>query len=266
MKEFLEKRWWQGVGGIAGIIALVFVVLQFLGIVNISGLGVSIALNIMLAIALALIGIWATRWKRKYENASSRLEKSEGLLMKWMKKSERQRVLLPDKDEMWRLNIDNALLTQLYGQAHGLATTRFHDAKLCGLDIIVYPYDPLDRVSIMFSFYSRWADRKCTYILGETRDMTESQPSKPAKCEEDRVTFHELPWVKDLDWSQFIRKSCEKVGPLSPARWTGYHISTAAWLELQWSISFKGGVTGKESDFSWDGKGEPISENRGEEF
>lgn len=260
MREFLEKRWWQGVGGIAGIIALVLVMLQFLGIVNISGLAVSIALNIILAIALASIAIWATKWKHKYEDTSSRLEKITGL----MKKPERQRILLPDPNYIWKLNIDNTLLTELYGQGHGLAITKFHDAKLSGLDIIVYPYRE-DRVSIMFSFYSQWGNRECTYIISETRDIKESLPSEPA---EFKATFRELPWLQHPNWPQFLRKSCEKVGPLPQADWTIYHLSIYAQAsqEALWDVSFEDGVTGKKFNFSWDGKGEPISEDRGEEF
>ncbi len=260
MKEFLEKRWWQGVGGIAGIIALVLVVLQFLGIVNISWLGFSIAINIIFGMALALVVIWAIKWKHRYVDVNGRLEKIKEIMEKQPRTMKVKRVLLPDPKYIWKLNIDNALLMDMYGEAHANAITDFHDARLADLDIIVYPYAPRDRVSILFGFYSRWADRVCTYIITESIDMHQSVPSEPATDDSDRVTFSELPWIRDSDWSQFLRKSCEKVGPISPARWTLYHLSTRAWREPLWSIDFKDGVTGREFKCSWVGEGEPVIE------
>ena len=257
-KEFLEKRWWQGVGGIAGLVALVVLaVLQFRGIVHISGLAVSIAVNIILAIALALVAVRATRWKRKYERVSSRLEEIEGLVEKQKEARKRKRVLLPDPNYIGRLNIDNTLLTELYGQAQGRAITKFHDAKLRDVAILVSPYqEGEDRVSLHFGFYSQWADRGCTYIVSEMSDIRESHPDKLEKWE--RATFDELPWLKDPNWPQFLKKSCEKVEPLSPAYWTNYQISAMVWRKPPWSVTFEDGLTGKESSFLWDGKGEPI--------
>lgn len=258
-KEFLEKRWWQGIGGIAGIAALVLAVLQLRGIVHISGLAVSIAVNIILAVVLALVAVRASRWKRKYERVSTSLEEIKGRVEEQKEVRIRKRVLLPDPDYIWRLNIDNTLLTELYGQAQGRAITKFHDAKLRDVAILVFPYEKdEDRVSVHFGFYSQWADRGCTYIVSEMRDMRESRPDKLEKWE--RVTFDELPWLKDPNWPQFLKKSCEKVEPLSPADWTNYQICAMAWRKPPWSVTFEDGLTGKESNFSWDGKGEPIPE------
>ena len=252
MRQFFEKRWWGGVGVIIALILGLPALLQYFGKVDIPWLAVTIALNIILVVTLVLVAIWITKLKRKYEDASSRLKKQE-------QPRKRQRVLLPDLNYICRLNIDNVLLTELYSQAHGLATTRFHDSKLNSLHIIVRPYHE-DRVSIIFGFYSQWGNRKCTCIVSEIRDITESLPSKPAEFE---ATFDELPWLRDPDWLEFLKKSCEKVGPLSQADWTMYHLSTYAWAsqEKLWHVSFEDGGTGKEFGFSWDGKGEPIPED-----
>jgi hypothetical protein len=279
MKEFLEKRWWQGVGGIAGILALVFVVLQFLGIVSV--LGLSIALNIIFVGALVVLAIYAIKWKRKSEEVGSRLKETQETLRKTQEfldkvqellddteeilrrvAPERARVLLPDANDISKLSIDNTLLSQLYGEAYGRAVAKYHDAKLRALAILAYPYAPLDRVSIHFDFYSRWADRLCTYFLGEVGDMVESEPDKPAQFGLERMIFDELPWLAAPDWPQFLKKSCEKVGPLSPARWTTYQLWARAGPEPQWGISFGDGITGKEFDFSWDGKGDPMAKER----
>jgi hypothetical protein len=254
LKEFLEKRWWQGVGGIAALIAIVIAILQWQGIVSISWLAVSIMVNIMLAVALAVVAVLARRWKRRGEQLSSRIGEIEGLVERQKEARKRKRVLLPDPNCTWKLSVDNALLNELYGQAYGLAVNKYHDAKLSGLGILVSPYRH-DRVSILFDFYSRWARRECTFFISEILDMTESVPSKPKAA---GATFEELPWIRDPNWQQFLKKSCEKAGPLSPAFNTGYILSADAGEGPQWWISFTDGVTGKECRFDWDGKGEPM--------
>lgn len=251
-REFLEKRWWQGVGGIAGIAALVLVVLQLRGIVHISGLTVSIALNIMLAIALALVAVRASRWKRKYERVSSRLERLEGLAERQKEARKQKRVFLPDPSSIWKLNIDNVLLNELYGQAYSRAVSRYHDAKLSGFAILVYPYSG-DRVSIHFEFCSQWAGRQCTLMISEIGAMEESFPHGPIEL---GATFDELPWIQCPSWPEFLRLSCEKARPLPPADWSGYVLAVEG--KFRWSISFEDGVTGEESWLYWDGKGEPI--------
>lgn len=253
-REFLERRWWQGIGGIAGIAALVLAILQLRGILHISGLAVSIAVNIILAVILALVATWAIKWKRKHEHASSRLEEIEGLTERQKEAKKRKRVLLPDPNYMWKLNIDNVLLNELYGQAYGLAVNEYHDAKLSGLGIVVHPYQH-DRVSILLDFYSQWARRECTFFISEIRDMTESVPSKPKAA---GATFEELPWIRDPNWQQFLKKACEKARPLSPALKTEYIISADTGENPQWWILFMDGVTGKELGFDWDAKGEPM--------
>lgn len=253
MKEFLEKRWWGGISVIIALLLGIPALIQYFGEVNISWLAVTITLNAVLVIALTLVAIWSTRLKRKYEAIANRLEKLG-------KAAERQIVLLPDPDYIWKLNIGNDLLTQLYGEAHGLAMTDFQDAKLSRLSILVYPYQENDRASIIFSFYSKWADRECACLVSEARNMRKTVPSYPATNELSRVIFDEPPWLRFPNWSQFVRKACEKAGPLSPAYWTGYHVSVMAFRKIPWDISFEDGVTGREVVFSWDGKGDPMPE------
>lgn len=254
MKEFLEKRWWQGIGGIAGITAIVIGLLQWRDILHISGIAVSIALNIIFAIVLVVLIVWGINWKRKYKDATSRIEEMQ---RETEKPFERKRVLLPDSTNISRLNIDNALLNELYGQASGHAVNKYHDAKLNALVILVHPYNPTLGVSIMFYFYSEWANRVCRFHISETQDMHELLPGYPAGGS-DKATFDELPWLRDQNWPHFLKKSCERVGPLSPNPWTDYMLSAYAFRALHWGITFEDGVTGKRSRFEWDGIGEPI--------
>jgi len=272
MKEFLEKKWWAGVGVIVAITLFVLGILERRDILHISGIAVSIALNIIFVIVLVVLIVWGIKWKRKYEAATRRIEEMQGAATEVMKglevlkkdieaekkAIERKMVLLPDETNISRLKIDNALLSELYGQACGRAVDKYHDAKLNGLSIVVHPYTPSgDKVAILFDFYSKWANRVCRFYISETEDMHELLPDHPAE-ESDKATFDELPWVKAQNWAQFLKKSCEKVGPLSPNPWTNYMLSADAHRKLQWWISFEDGVTGKRSNFDWDGIGEPI--------
>ena len=225
IKEFFEKRWWLGVGALVAIALLVVAVLQFVD-------------------------------TEKPEETVTPIPEPQEETVELV--PERQRVFLPNENEIWRLNIDNSLLTELYGEAHGLAITKFQDAKLARMGIVVQPYDKFSRVGIIFTFYSQWADRICKYLESETSDMAEFKPSKPATSEYDRITFDELPWLRDPEWPQFLRKASEKAGPLSPDERTYYVLAACAAFDPQWSISFYDGVTGNEFRFDWDGKGDPI--------
>ena len=224
MKEFLEKRWWMGVAAIAAIIMLVFAGLQLVP-------------------------------TEKREDIVTPLpEREEAVELV----PERQRIFLPNKNEIWRLNIDNSLLTELYGKAHGLAIAAFQDAKLARMSIVVHPHRKGHRVGIFFIFYSQWADRICTYCEFESSDMREVTPSEPARNEHDRITFDELPWLRDPEWPQFLRKASEKASPLSPVERTYYVLSASAAYHPQWSIAFYDGVSGNEFAFDWEGEGDPI--------
>ncbi len=260
MRKLFEKVGLRGAGEIAGVIAIAIIIWQLWDVVAIPWLSVSIALDVIFAAMLVLAAIRIRKWKHKYKSTRTQLEMTKESMAKNI---EAQRFPLQGQNYMLNLDIDNALLTKLYEQAYSHAITESDDAKLNGISIVVNPYQGSDGVSILFRFYSRMTDKECTYILGKTGDMAEPPPGEPAKREEDRVTFDELPWVKYSGWSEFIRKSCQKV-PLSQTGDTFYHVFTFAHLEPQWSICFKDGMTGKESILSWDGKGDPIPQEQGE--
>lgn len=236
IKEFLEKRWWVGVAAIVAIALLVVAVLPFVCAEKPEGTVTPIP-------------------EPQEETVTPAPEPQEETVELV---PERQRVFLPNKNEIWRLNVDNSLLTELYGEAHGLAITKFQDAKLARMSIVVHPYWTGSRVGIIFTFYSQWADRICKYRESEASDMAELKPSKPAEYEYERITFDEQPWLRDPEWPQFVRKAYEKAGPLTPDEQTYYILSAFAAFDPQWSIGFYDGFTGNKFEFDWDGKGDPI--------
>lgn len=236
IKEFFEKRWWLGVGALVAIALLVVAVLPLVCAEKPEGTVTPIP-------------------EPQEESVTPAPEPQEETVELV---PERQRVFLPNENEIWRLNVDNSLLTELYGKAHGLAINKFQDAKLARMSIVVHPHRTGNRVGIIFTFYSQWADRRCQYRESEASDMAELKPSEPAKDDYDRSTFDELPWLRDPEWPQFLRKTSEKAGPLSPNERTYYVLSAYSAFDQQWSIWFYDGVTGNEFRFDWDGKGDPI--------
>src|SRR4030042_2782533 len=182
MKKFMEKQWWGGIGVIVTLILGIPALIQLFGKVQVSWLAVTIALSIVLTIILTLITIWNLKLQRKFKEADRRLQKVREFLENQIKEQDQNEicenkkpkiVLLTDPDYVWKLNLDNSLLTQFCGQANSLALKKFHDAKLCELLITITPYQKQDRVSLFYTFYSRWAKRKCTYVISEMSDMHE---------------------------------------------------------------------------------------------
>jgi len=267
MKNFLEKRWWGGVGVIVTLILGVPALIQLIGKAQVSWLAVTITLSIVLAIVIILLTIWNMKLQGKYKDVNTRVQNIRELLKQQHGHEQEDKkntmILLPDPNYIWKLNIDNTLLTQLCGQAHGLALDKFSDAKLHDMSIQVNPYNDNDRVTVYFEFYSKWADRRIAFYFNERGNMEELR-SYPAEIEADRLVFNEMPWLRDPDWPDFLRKSCEKVDPLSHDLFTSYHLSTQVQFpplyELPWTILFEDGVTGKTYRLEWDGKGEPITE------
>jgi hypothetical protein len=166
-------------------------------------------------------------------------------------------------EDITNINIDNTLLASLYGQAVGLAMSKYDDAKLSEFGILVYPHRPLGtRTYVYFWFYSSWADRVCHYGCYDGQNVNKTPTlDQPAISDSDRATFSQPPWVNSPDWLGFIRKSYQKVGTLSSVDATYYDILAPA-DNAYWSLVFFDGISGKEYWFDWNGKGDPIQRQR----
>jgi hypothetical protein len=170
--------------------------------------------------------------------------------------AEPKSTLLPDANEITRLNIENEFLTQLREQAHSQAIAKYHDAKLSWFAIQVYPFESLSStVTIYFGFYSQWADRECTIASPEGRQIRHMLPDKPVKDDRKRMVFTESPWNESPHWLQFLNRAYERVGPLSRDFKTYYVLYADAGRELPWYVIFQDGITGREYEFEWGGRG-----------
>jgi hypothetical protein len=170
-----------------------------------------------------------------------------------------QQPWLLDGENIGNLDIDNNLLSSLYTEALGLATASYEEAKLRQFTIHVSPYEIYFHIMISFQFYCPLADRTCIFDITDTSSKMSKMLDHPTKMDYERVTFDELPWVKNPDWLQFVKRACIMVGPLPKVERTSYYIASYANLEY-WRITFWDGVSGREYSYKWSGQGNPVEE------
>ena len=173
------------------------------------------------------------------------------------KKSQKS-VLLPDTQDITKLNIDDNLLDQIYEQAHTQAINTYHDAKLSIFTIQVFPFQRIGaNVTIYLDFYSKWADKTCTFRYSDFQPQVEhSTPDKRAKSDYDRKVFENMPWKESPQWMQFLKRVYVKITPISPSTKTYYHLTARAYSqEAPWKVTFEDGFSGEEHPYVWNGKG-----------
>jgi hypothetical protein len=224
---YLGKKWWQGVAGLVGIVLVILTVVVILQSTDCG----------------------------KQPELPQPPPSEEQLQTSQPSSSEEQPELISITD----MGIDNALLDRLYSQAIAFAMDDYDDAELSNLSISIYPHQRyLNKCTIYFDFYSKWADRVCCYASdGETIEPCPLGADLSADSDFERVTFKELPWVQNPDWPRFVEKSSQKVGPLSVADMTHCLIWTSAYIN-GWVARFFDGKSGKSYSFTWDGKDDPI--------
>lgn len=167
-----------------------------------------------------------------------------------------QRVLMRDEIQITKLKVDNHFLDKIYEEARNKATEIFPDAKLSYFSIQVRPYDELFRVNIFLDFYSKWADKICSFASynssPETNHLT---PDKRAFFPFRKQVFINPPWKESPHWQQFVEKAYARIEPLTPAKDTIYHLSAKPHMNKSWILTFCDGFSGRENSFEWDGKG-----------
>jgi len=163
--------------------------------------------------------------------------------------------LLPDSAQMTRLSVDEGFLDEIYEQAHRKAIDIYHDAQLSCFTIQVWPF-MIPKVNIYLDFYSKWADKSCTFVYSDrVQRVKHSPPDKPPKFDSDKEVFTTLPWKKNPQWKQFLDRVYVRIGPFATALGTSYHLHADPTRNTNWWIKFNDDFTGKEYSFSWDGKG-----------
>jgi predicted nucleotide-binding protein len=166
---------------------------------------------------------------------------------KWEKQGS---AFLPDKIDL----INNDFLNKIYEQAYNEATSKYHDAKLGGFGIYIWPFFSDDRVKIYFYFNSNSAKRQCVFKFSDTNYQVEYIP--PDGFIEKEETFNALPWEKSPNWLLFIKRKYAKIAPLSPVLQTNYSLLVFQIKEDRqtWILKFSDGFSGREHKFTWYGK------------
>jgi len=174
--------------------------------------------------------------------------------------------LLPDITKITRLNINDRLLDQIYEEAHRRAINVYHDAQLSHFTIQVLPFQ-LSRpsVNIYLIFYSKWAGKVCEFAYHDSSGQLDHMPpDKRPIIDSYKRSFTTLPWKESPQWMEFLNRVYAKIGPLSSASQTCYHLSAEPNQKIRWAAHFEDGFSGNEYSFRWNGKG--LDENSIEQF
>jgi hypothetical protein len=174
--------------------------------------------------------------------------------------------LLPDITKITRLNIDDRLLDQIYEEVHRRAINIYHDAQLSYFTIQVFPFQLSGTsVNIYLNFYSKWADKICKFAYHDpSGQLDHMPPDKRPTFDSFKRSFTTLPWKESPQWMEFLNRVYAKIGPLSSASGTFYHLSAEPNQKIRWTVSFEDGFSGNEYSFRWNGKG--LDENSIEQF
>jgi hypothetical protein len=162
--------------------------------------------------------------------------------------------LLPENANITKLNIDDNLLDAIYEQAHRKAIDIYHDAQLSRFTIQVFPfYEVGTRVNIYLTFHSKWADKTCRFMYSDAFPQVKHMPpDKRPKFDSGREIFTALPWKKSPQWKQFLERVYAKIGPVTRANGTVYHLTA---YPSYWHLGFDDGFAGNEYSFKWNGRG-----------
>jgi hypothetical protein len=235
VKDFLEKKWWLGLGVIiATIAACVFGIPQF------------IENNKSETIRYMTYGDQNTT------NDSLPISKPISQDTVSINTKTITSTKLVDVQHIWEIGINYSMIKNLYDQSNLLALEEYHDSKLSSFSVVVYPFRENASVCVFLYFCSAWTQRELQLLSIDYGEVKLLQNTS--------LFFHEpyeqLPWDQNPDWLLFLRKACEKVDLLlSHNEDTRYQIT--AHTKNSWSISFYDIVANQEYSFSWDGQGEP---------
>jgi hypothetical protein len=166
--------------------------------------------------------------------------------------------LLPDTTKITKLEIDDKFLDKTYEEARSKAVNVYDDAGLSHFSVQVFPFKDNPMVCVYFDFYSKWANRICSFQYSDlSSKLTHCLPNKLARTAE-REVFKDLPWKTSPHFLQVLSKVYDRIKPLSSVKDTHYILFVTAFQE-HWTIKFEDGLNGNEYWFDWDGKG--LNEN-----
>jgi hypothetical protein len=174
----------------------------------------------------------------------------------------KRKVLLPDASKIASLSINNNFLNQIYKKALLLAKGRYRDAQLSSFRINVFPFCEYgSKVTIVFDFYSKFADKKATFRFSELTPTIEHSPPDEEAEDLEKIVLKVLPWKVSPNWKQFLEYAIAKIEPLSPNSKSRCHLHADAYglldlgkTDAYWTFMSYDGFTGKRRLLRWNGK------------
>jgi hypothetical protein len=164
-------------------------------------------------------------------------------------------VLLPDNNEIDKLNVTNSFLDNIYEKARIDATKINDDAKLSSFSIGVFPFDLSSKVCIYMIFYSKWANRKYEFRYSENSQKVEHLlPDERSISSFERRVFAKVPWRKNTHWMQFLDRAYAKVKSLPVSEDAHYTLEANAHSKMPWAVIFNDGF-GNPHIYRWNGVG-----------
>lgn len=189
--------------------------------------------------------------KRKIQN-----DKAE-IVPLWERKTQ-EIVLLPDRADIAKIGVTNDLLSRIYKEAYHQAIGKYDDAQFSRFTIQVFPFSKVGaKVNIYLRFYSRGADRICNFRFSDLEPQVQNiLPDDFPTQNWQREISTTIPWKKSPQWKQFLSRAYSQIGPFAPAIGTSCHLSVlrAGKSQWNWILDFKDRFTGKEYQFTWNGK------------
>jgi len=241
-------------------IIVAVVLLVFVGYLAYSGRIALLDYWTGLAVALTGIALGILYWGFKpqidrFFNEKRKIHEGKAETGLSRKDETQKSALLPDNAQITQLNIDESLLDQIYEQARHKATDIYHDAQLSRFSIQAFPFHKVGaKVTIYLNFYSKWADKICTFRYSDVFPKVEhSPPDRRPKFDSDREVFTTLPWKESPQWMQFLNRAYAKIGPLASSLGTCYHLFANP--PTHWHLDFEDGFSGNEYAFEWNGRG-----------
>jgi hypothetical protein len=172
-------------------------------------------------------------------------------------KATKKSVLLPDNNEITKLNVTNSFLDEIYKKARSEATKINNDAKLSSFSISVFPFNEQlsSKVNIYMVFYSKWTNRTYQFKYDEdSQQIKHILPDKRSISYLERAVFAKVPWRKNPRWMQFLDRAYAKVKPLPASEYAGYALNANAAYKMPWKVDFND-ERGNPHIYSWDGVG-----------
>jgi len=164
------------------------------------------------------------------------------------------------KEEKFKVDnygITNEFLDKLYEYARSITVSEYDDAVLSDVNIQFIPWDSRCGASIFLKFYSKDADKKRKYIFSlNDKQLIPYTPDEFVTFDHLRKTFEVLPWKRNSNWIDFIKKYYTKVGPITPSQNSSIQLSPDHFLNkkgFEWNLSIKDGLTGRTYQCSWNG-------------